>query len=241
MGKSHLLPDNSSATIDRKKPTSGYQFVNASFCISLDPEHPTEGSLKETNITAWEIGTAGRARDNQNNAASFIRTDAKSMYDVVVLVFDGTQKTTYQKMWQTWAPLIPLLVASSYAVPFVVVAETHADKLSPGTLKRHRRAVEIDLYLAFEGRFIYRQLNATDANARKALWDQVAIQLRCQPQAERGKILLTRYPSREDNEENAIAEWFEDFTQRARSLWLRLFGDRQDAFIDLDEGQFELI
>ena len=248
VGKSQLLPDNSSATTDRKAPTAGYQFVNASFSVSLDPGRPRENTTKETNITVWEIGTAGRARDGVGALPVTINKDRKSTYDAVILVFDGTKKESYKSMWQRWAPVIPLLVASSYSVPFVVVAETHADKLSRGTLKRHRRAVEIDLYLAFENRFIYRQLDARDPKSRAEFWDQVAIQLRWQPQAERGKILVRRYSTGDNSyqleNENTTSYYFHALIDHLRSVWARLRRSNNDDngnFMDLDEGDFEMI
>lgn len=179
-GKSQLLPGTETMRVDRERPTRGEQFATTNRSVSRDPQQPHAPPTQSVALTCREVG------GNASGERLLSQNPKLRGNDVVVVVFDARRPETYASVWSRWVPLVNGLVAGSGKQPFIVLTETHADKVPRARLARHRRAAEIDLYMAFQRRFIYRQLCTLDGQQRDAFWDQVCVQLRWQPR--RGTI-----------------------------------------------------
>ena len=166
-------------------------------------------------IIFWEFGDSGNSPSRTTE--SFIRSKDTHAYDAVVFVFDATERNSYADLWERWVKLRGVLSAKSGRVPFVVFAETHCDQIGPAKRIRHRRAVEIDLYLNFGASFIYTQLDASDTTQREKLWTQVAVQMRCQPPRNRPKIRVTII----DEEKSFYERFVKNFWKTWRSMGRR--------------------
>lgn len=220
VGKSHLLPgDEAGVPVDRAHPTRGEQFTTTNRNVSRNPARPHDPPHRPVSMMCREIG-GGVSAGTLLSQSVKIRGQ-----DVVVIVFDATRLETYANVWRRWAPHLNTLMENSHRAPFLALVETHADKLSRARLARHRRAVEIDLYMAFENRFIYAQLCARAEEERDAFWDQIAVQLRWQPRRHQATVSIVQQTFDGPDSEGGL---WNGALARLRSL-LRLLRDQDEA------------
>jgi len=237
-GKSALLPSDEGTMADRDHPTTRMQYVSAGFMVSKCPSDPLNGDTSYVQMIVWEYGDGGGTRND--NIVNLIAGKSNHAYDVVVFVFDATDRASYADLWKRWVPLRGVLSASANRLPFVVFAETHCDKIGPSRATRHRRAVEIDLYMQFGAGFLYFQLDATNGKARERMWRQIAVQLRWQPPRVRPHIRATLVQNNSTLTER-IATYFHKLYRKLCSSSRRDynaygFDDDED-----DDSDFELV